>query len=233
MFEVKKLHKMTTYHLLVAATSMEVSHILEKGQSKSDTNLTYFKISDNIDCIITGIGQYNTVKAITQHISLYGKPTSIINIGIAGTYDTSIQLKSIYKVDKDIAFDQKVITTGNIRSWQEANLPNAQTNIFNPIPPEYENHIALAKVTGLTSDTISDSPERVTQIKEKYNSTLETMEGAACFYVANEYEIPCMQIRAVSNYVGESDKSLWKIEESIEELNRFVNENVIQLLDKR
>jgi len=84
--------------------------------------------------------------------------------------------------------------------------------------------------TALTSDTISNDPLRINAIGKKYNPDIETMEGAAFFYTANEFDIPSIQIRAISNYVGETDKSLWKIKESIVELNRFVNQEVLTKL---
>jgi futalosine hydrolase len=217
---------MTFYHLVVAATNIEIKH-LYNVHGVNPINTSLLKLSDNIDCIITGIGQYNTIKSVTQHINIYGKPTSIINIGIAGAYNKSDKLSSLVRVVKDIAFDQKVIHKNTIQSWQEAFLPNAKSNIFMPESPSYSEKLTLKKATGLTSDTISDNPDRIAQIIAKYKPTVETMEGAACFYIANEYEIPAIQIRSISNYVGNSDKSQWKIEESIQELNRFVNENLI------
>jgi futalosine hydrolase len=46
------------------------------------------------------------------------------------------------------------------------------------------------------------------------------MEGAALHYVCLQENIPFVQIRSVSNYVGERDKTKWKIQEAIENLNR-------------
>ena len=46
------------------------------------------------------------------------------------------------------------------------------------------------------------------------------MEGAAFHYVCLMKNIPFLQLRAVSNYIGERDKSKWKIAEAIEEVNK-------------
>ncbi len=45
------------------------------------------------------------------------------------------------------------------------------------------------------------------------------MEGAALHYVCLQEQIPFVQIRSVSNYVGERDKTKWKMKEAIENLN--------------
>ncbi len=55
-------------------------------------------------------------------------------------------------------------------------------------------------------------------VRQKYNAHLETMEGAAFHYVCLQKEIPFLQIRGISNYVGERDKSKWKMEEAIDNL---------------
>jgi futalosine hydrolase len=55
---------------------------------------------------------------------------------------------------------------------------------------------------------------------EKINPHIETMEGAAVFYVCLMEHIPFVQIRAISNYVGETNKNLWKIPLAVENLHK-------------
>ena len=54
----------------------------------------------------------------------------------------------------------------------------------------------------------------------KYNVMVESMEGAAFHYVCLQEYIPFVQLRAVSNFVGERDKTKWQMREAIENLNR-------------
>jgi futalosine hydrolase len=53
------------------------------------------------------------------------------------------------------------------------------------------------------------------------------MEGAALHYMGRDLNIPFIQIRAVSNYVGERNKAKWKMNEAIYNLN----ETLLQYLD--
>jgi futalosine hydrolase len=48
------------------------------------------------------------------------------------------------------------------------------------------------------------------------------MEGAALHYVGSLTKTPFIQIRAVSNYVGERNKAKWKLKESVEQLEAYV-----------
>ena len=48
---------------------------------------------------------------------------------------------------------------------------------------------------------------------------IESMEGAALHYVCLMENVPFIQIRAVSNELGERDKSRWKLKESMAALH--------------
>ncbi|MFZ1371603.1 MAG: futalosine hydrolase, partial [Ferruginibacter sp.] len=57
------------------------------------------------------------------------------------------------------------------------------------------------------------------QFIKQFKPGIETMEGAALHYVCLQENIPFLQIRSISNYVGERDKIKWKLKEAIENLN--------------
>jgi futalosine hydrolase len=57
------------------------------------------------------------------------------------------------------------------------------------------------------------------------------MEGAAFHYVCLTEKVPFLQLRAVSNYVGERNKKNWNIKLAIENLNKATIE-VLHLLQK-
>ena len=46
------------------------------------------------------------------------------------------------------------------------------------------------------------------------------MEGATLHYTCRQAGIPFLQIRAVSNYIGERNKANWKIKEALDNLNQ-------------
>jgi futalosine hydrolase len=53
------------------------------------------------------------------------------------------------------------------------------------------------------------------------------MEGAALHYVCLLEKIPFLQVRSISNYIGERNKKKWNIKESINNLNK----ELIRLLE--
>jgi futalosine hydrolase len=62
------------------------------------------------------------------------------------------------------------------------------------------------------------------KLGSRINAQIESMEGAAFFYACRQMEVPCMQIRAVSNYVEKRNRDAWQIGLAIKNLNTFAAE---------
>ena len=76
---------------------------------------------------------------------------------------------------------------------------------------------------------MSGNTTTIKKIKNRLNPDIETMEGAAIFRVCNDFNIPCMQIRSVSNFVGERNKKNWDIDLAIKNLNLSLKKIIISL----
>src|SRR5439155_3535659 len=81
------------------------------------------------------------------------------------------------------------------------------------------NLLKLKAVTGVTVNEITTRKERIKQLVKKYNPVVESMEGAALHYVCRQTNTCFLQMRTISNYIGERDKSKWMIKESLGNLN--------------
>ena len=71
--------------------------------------------------------------------------------------------------------------------------------------------------------------DSIANIVERLNPQLESMEGAAFFYACRELKGPCIQIRAVSNYVEKRNRDNWQIGLAIKNLNTFAAELLKEL----
>ena len=80
--------------------------------------------------------------------------------------------------------------------------------------------ISLPKARAVTVNKISDDESHNKMVQEKFASQIESMEGAAFHYVCLQQKINFLQLRSISNRVGERDKSKWKLKASIENLNK-------------
>jgi futalosine hydrolase len=66
------------------------------------------------------------------------------------------------------------------------------------------------------------------QLFTKFDPQIETMEGAALHYICLQENVPFLQLRSISNYVGERNKEKWKLKEAIDNLN----EALVKIVDK-
>jgi futalosine hydrolase len=124
---------------------------------------------------------------------------------------------------KDL-FDMK-LEKSSYHPFEKRKLPN-------PWIKQY-NLLNLPVVDGITVNQVTTQPTRIAQLKKKYGATVESMEGASLHYVGRETGIPFIQIRAISNYVGERDKSKWLLKESIEGLNKALLQYVDSLYNMK
>ena len=77
----------------------------------------------------------------------------------------------------------------------------------------------LKIVKGISVNQISTSKQMIQFYKDTFDPVTESMEGAALHYVCLMENIPFLQIRSISNYIGERNKKKWDMNQSIYDLN--------------
>ena len=161
----------------------------------------------------------------------------VIQAGIAGCFDTSMPLGKTVLVKQDCFADLGIEEKENYipvfrTALADANgFPFEQGWLINP--DENLKYASLPKLKAITVNKVSDSLLQRQQFISSFNADVESMEGAALHYVCLQEKIPFMQIRSVSNYVGERDKTKWKMKEAIENLNKELALLINGLTDQR
>jgi futalosine hydrolase len=172
----------------------------------------------------SGIGMLAASFALTK-LALEDKPDLIIQVGIAGTFDSNLLLGSVVAIHEETIGDLGVEEDGKWKDLFDLKLEKSSYHPFEKrkLPNQWltkYNLLGLKEVSGITVNEISTNPERIQKLVKKYNPGIESMEGAALHYVARETNIPFIQIRAISNYIGERDKSNWQMKLAIDNLNQ-------------
>lgn len=193
---------------IVAATEFEIAPLKDKK---------------NLSVCITGIGGVNTTYHLLQFIK-ENKISILIQAGIAGCFSKEIPLASVFIIDKDRFGDLGVMEKNEWKDFFDLQLSNAHEAPFkdgwllnNNWQAYNPNH--LKAVSSISVNEISTSKTKMQLLSGKYNPVTESMEGAAFHYVCLQQKIPFLQLRSISNYAGERDKSKWDIEKSILHLN--------------
>ena len=79
--------------------------------------------------------------------------------------------------------------------------------------------LGLPLVRGLTVNQISSEPKLIERLIVKYGCDIESLEGAAFHFVSLHEQVRFLQLRSISNVVGERNKKNWKLKEAVENLN--------------
>lgn len=196
---------------ITSATPFEVQPLKELV-SKSDLKNIHFHVS--------GVGILQSVFSIHKLITEQS-PDFILQAGIAGTFDEQCILGDVVLVKEEFSGTSGVAENNEWKDIFDLNLaqkdlhPFTGKSLINPWLKDYKQ-LSLKEIRAVTVDEISTDKNRIAQLKQKYNPYIESMEGAALHYCALQYYIPFLQIRGISNFVGDRNKQNWKIKEAIQ-----------------
>jgi futalosine hydrolase len=206
--------------IITAATNLELAGCVKKASQ------VFRKSKLKISFHATGIGMLASGVHLTKLISEH-KPDLIIQMGIAGSYIKTEPLGKVMVVSSESIADLGVREKGVFKDLFETGLqkeneaPFKKRKLTNPAIRSL-NVLKSDLVAAVTINEITTSPKRIKEIIAAHNPVLESMEGAALHYVGGLTKTPFIQIRAISNYVGERNKAKWKLKESIEQLEAYV-----------
>ena len=202
--------------LVAAATAKEISPFIQsirKGQLSKN----------NIDVLISGIGLTTSTYHFTKQLKLK-KYDMVIQAGVAGSFDSNIPPGEVVAVKQDAIADQSVIELEKLKTLFDLKLVPQDQHPYNKgwlMNPNKEtlNKIKLKKVKGISVNQISTSKQMIKFYRDVFDPVTESMEGAALHYVCLMEKLPFVQLRAISNYIGERNKKKWDMNESIANLN--------------
>jgi futalosine hydrolase len=180
-----------------------------------------------------GVGLLASAVSITR-LAFEEKPDLVIQVGLAGCFDSLFHLGKVVAVREEILGDMGVQEDGK---WKDIFDLKLEKSTYPPYEKrrlpnhciEKLNLLKLPEVTGITVNEVTTNEERIQQLIKKYDPSIESMEGAALHFVCREMNIPFLQMRSVCNYVGERNKEKWKMKEAIDNLNQTILKYVDKL----
>jgi futalosine hydrolase len=206
--------------LVVAATLPEIDGIFRHF------NLTpaAFVKTAKFDLLVTGVGMTATAFSLGKHLS--SDYHLVLNLGIAGCFDPSINLGAVLNITAD----------------EFAELGAEDKEVFLPIDAlglgksKYQSHYAssvkvlreLPVVNGITVNKVHGHAKHIMEVTERLHPVTESMEGAAVFYACEQANLPAVQVRSISNYVEERKRAAWNIALALRNLNTWAIEFLTQ-----
>lgn len=203
--------------LLVSATKFEVAPLLKNFKKiRSEKNISTFRFKNHtIDVLLTRVG----MTATSFHLGkiLNNKYDLAINAGVAGSFKKKIPLGTVVNVTSDSFADMGAEDGNKFLTAEEMGLvSNIRYQVsgikYGKMPSN------LPHANGITVNTVHGNAASIKKVARKFHPDIESMEGAAFFFACNHEKIPCMQIRAISNYVERRNKKNWKMDLAVKNL---------------
>jgi futalosine hydrolase len=211
--------------LIVIPTLNEALPLIKEcGFVQSEDPMLYCMPDSDWKLLIAGIGTIPVIYNLTRHFAA-NRYEKVIHGGIAGSYFLPLQPGEVVQVIRDTFVDVGIDHGGIFRWIFHENLWKPDEKPFRNgwMEVAEDRSLKLEPVNGITVDLVTAGQERKARLTEKFNPQIESMEGAAVFYVCKMETIPVIQIRAISNYVGIRDRHSWKTEEAIGALTNVIS----------
>ncbi len=197
--------------------------------------LTESEVLNTIDradliSMVAGVGTVATAWSLARYLNSAKRPDLAINIGIAGSYRNDIRMGEVVMPVSDCFAYEGIEDRTGFLTLAEAGLQNpdelpfragriwAENNFVSEAPAD------LRKVNAITVGTATGSAETIKKLKGKFDPDIETMEGAAFFYVCRREKIPFMALRAISNMVEPRNRDKWNIPLALQNLGAKLRE---------
>ena len=203
--------------LVAAATAKEINPFIQLVREGHFTR-------NNIDILISGIGLTASTYHFTKQLELK-KYNLVIQAGVAGSFDLQIPPGAVVAIKQDTIADQSVVELKKLKTLFDLKLvpddqhPYKNGWLLNP-NKEILKKTRLKIVKGISVNQISTSKQMIQFYRDVFEPVTESMEGAALHYVCLMENIPFLQIRSISNYIGERNKKKWDMMDSIVNLNQ-------------
>lgn len=183
-----------------------------------------------ITVLHTGIGKINTASAVTALLEHY-VPEMLITIGCCGAYPgQGLKKGDLVLASEEICADEGVLTPQGFRDFETLGFSllkskgkglSSRFSVDVKLRESARLHLeTLAAESGfslgvgplVTVSTCSGTVRSGQEMQARTGGLGENMEGAAVAQICQQYKIPFLEIRGVSNLVEDRDLQRWDLE---------------------
>jgi futalosine hydrolase len=203
--------------LIVAATEIEIAATRNHYSKAPALNIS-------IDFLVTGVGMTATAYSLTKKLTSK-KYDLVVNVGVAGSFRPEITLGDVVNVVSDSFADlgaedgDNFMSVFDLRLQSNDSFPFWNGKIKNDHAEKFSSLRYLKNVKAITVNKVHGNNNSIQNTFIKFHPDIETMEGAAFFYVCAMEHIPFLQLRAISNRVELRNRKAWKMDLALTNLS--------------
>lgn len=222
--------------LVLAATQRELGPLLEalvdaEPPGRRDGGPLWFlhrhgAIDDTrVTLVITGVGKVNAAAATALAIERFA-PRAVLQVGIGGAYGGSgLGAGDVALATFEVHLDTGV---GHGVDWQD--MASLGFPLLPGPPPRYNrldldpaltrrlaHDLGVPAVGFGTAEAVTADAATAALLQRRHGVAVESMEGAAAAHVALAMGVPFVELRGVSNVVGDRDRRNWDVARAVHE----------------
>ena len=175
---------------------------------------------DQFQVVVAGVGPVaagvSTAKALAkEHYSL------VISAGIGGGFPDQTELGELVIADQIVAPDLGVAGPTGFCPLEELGFGSTRIKVDSQLVDKAMSALAPTSLSikvgpVLTVTTATGTAAGAAELlKREPRAVAEAMEGFGVAWAAQEFGVPFLELRAISNYVGPRDRPSWKIQEAL------------------
>ncbi len=192
--------------LVVAATEMEMQPVRERLGAQA-----------RCDFLVCGIGPVETAVRLSALLAAHPQRYGLtLHCGVAGAYiGAGVEVLDVCLATREVLGDLGIEGNGRVIPFPS----NLAVAIEFPLDTALCRQVAAllpgCRVgTFVTVNTASATASRGAALRQRFDGLCENMEGAAVARVCQEFALPCLEVRVVSNLVEDRDPSRWRLAEA-------------------
>jgi futalosine hydrolase len=168
--------------------------------------LRFVSERSNVEIFACGIGPVEAASGTARRLAL-GHYEAAINAGIGGAFRGSA------KVGDAVLISDETYADFGLEGEGELSLPGGATLVER----ERADPALLARCLtlriplgrGLTVAQVTATDATAARLSARYRSDVESMEGFSVLRAAAVARIPALEVRGISNYVGDRSRGEW------------------------
>ena len=207
--------------LLHSATQLEVEPLVSKLEPLGGHA---YQFGDHeIKLLISGVGMMATAYQLGKVLAKEDFDMAL-SIGICGSFDRSVELTQAVLAASDLAVEEGAEDGDQWISLEEMKLrepnefPYEDGMLNSTLAESFSKEMGIPLKKAVSVNRVLGSEASINKLQQHFDAEIVSMEGAAFYYACLMKGLPAAQIRTVSNYVENRNRSAWKVEEALANL---------------
>ena len=177
--------------------------------------------------VVTGVGPVNAALETGACLEQYAI-TGVLNVGVAGSFDlaraplgSAVTATAEVYAEYGLAGGDGLVSAERFAfpQWDDGSQRVMQRMKLDPETAARAMGLCLPQGvilgTGLTVAGVTGTSERAQALQTLHGALTESMEGFALALACLTRGLPFLEVRTISNGVGEKDRAKWKLNEAM------------------